>query len=242
MYCIIILNRISKTVNTKLRENQCGFRANRSCIDQVFTLRNILEQAYEWRQPIIINFIDFEKAFDSIDHDSLWQIIEIYGIPKKIINIVKEMYTHAQCMIKMENTLTQNFNIPTGVRQGCVLSPLLFNLAMNFVLRNTKKLNNGINWRNESLSDLDFADDICLLHNKIKKLQKSTTSLHLTSKKIGLIIDKNKTMIMTNPYVIDSEHVCIQGKNLKKWTVSATWVAQSAMMAIVINISNEEKH
>ena len=172
IYRILVLNRISKTVNTKLRENQCGFRANRSCIDQIFTLRNILERAYEWRQPIITNFIDFEKAFDSIDHDSLWQIMAMYGIPKKIINIVKEMYTDAQYMIKMKNTLTQKFNILTGVRQGCVLSPLLFNLAMDFVLRNTKELNNRINWRNEPLSDLDFADDICLLHNKIKELQK----------------------------------------------------------------------
>src|SRR5690242_4933471 len=142
IYCIIILNRISKTVDTKLRENQCGFRANRSCIDQIFTLRNILEQAYEWRQPIVTNFIAFEKAFDSIDHASLWQIMATYGIPKKIINIIKEMYTDTECMIKMENTLTQRFNILTGVRQGCVLSTLLFNLAMDFVLRNTKELKN----------------------------------------------------------------------------------------------------
>ena len=82
------------------------------------------------------------------------------------------MYTDAQCVIKMENTPTQKFNILTGVRHECVLSPLLFNLGMNFAPRNTKELNNGINWRNEPLSDLDFADDICLLHNEIKELQK----------------------------------------------------------------------
>ena len=76
IYCIILLNRVAKTVNTKLRENQCGFRSNRSCINQIFTLRNILEQAYEWRQLIVTNFIDFEKAFDSIDHASLWQHME----------------------------------------------------------------------------------------------------------------------------------------------------------------------
>ena len=76
------------------------------------------------------------------------------------MNIVKEMHTDAQCMIKMEHTLPQKFNILTGIRQGYALFPLLFNLAMDFVLRNAKELNNGINWRNEPLSDLDFADDI----------------------------------------------------------------------------------
>ena len=146
-----------------------------------------------------------------------------YGIPKKIINIIKEMYTDAQCMIKMANTLTQRFNILTGVRQGCVLSPLLFNLAIDFVLRNTKELNNGISWRNEPLSDLDFADDICILHNKTEELQKSTTDLYLTSKKVGLIINQNKTMIMKNPYVIDiADMSAFKEINLKKWTVFAT--------------------
>ena len=134
-----------------------------------------------------------------------------YGIPTKIINIIKEIYTEAQCTIKTEQSFTSKFNILTGVRQGCVLSPFLFNLAMNFVLKNTQELNSGIDWGNSILSDLDFADDICLLHNKTEEMQKSTTALYTTSQKLGLYINKNKTMIMKNDRLHDDTHIDIQG-------------------------------
>ena len=72
--CSIILGRIRKAIDEKLREEQAGFRPGRSCTDQIFALRNVLEQCNEWQSPIILNFVDFQKAFDSVDRNALWNI------------------------------------------------------------------------------------------------------------------------------------------------------------------------
>ena len=81
----IILNKLKDIVDPKLRDNQAGFRKNRSCVDQITTLRLIVEQSLEWNSSFYINLIDYEKAFDSVDRDMLWKIMRQYGIPEKIV-------------------------------------------------------------------------------------------------------------------------------------------------------------
>ena len=77
----VILNRLKNAVDPKLRDNQAGFRRGRSCTDQIATLRIILEQSLEWRSPLYVNFVDYEKAFDSVDRTSLWKLLRHYGVP-----------------------------------------------------------------------------------------------------------------------------------------------------------------
>ena len=93
----IILERLRKGVDDELRENQAGFRNGRSCSDQIATLRIIIEQSIEWNTPVYVNFIDFEKAFDSVDRKRLWNLMAHYGIPPKYINIIKNTYQDMQC-------------------------------------------------------------------------------------------------------------------------------------------------
>ena len=88
----IILNKLKDIVDPKLRDNQAGFRKNRSCVDEITTLRLIVEQSLEWNSSFYINFIDYEKAFDSVDRDMLWKIMRHYGIPEKIVNLVRSLY------------------------------------------------------------------------------------------------------------------------------------------------------
>jgi len=75
-----------------LREEQAGFRSNRSCNEQIFTLRNITEQRSEFQTPLLVNFTDFKKAFDSVHRESLWEVAKLYGIPEKYIRIFKALY------------------------------------------------------------------------------------------------------------------------------------------------------
>ena len=84
----IIMKRISAATDTILRQEQAGFRRGKSCIDHIFTLRQILEQSTEWNSTIYIAFIDFEKAFDSLHRESLWRILCHYGIPQKMVNVI----------------------------------------------------------------------------------------------------------------------------------------------------------
>ena len=88
----VIIDRIRNGVNNKLRDEQAGFRRGRSTVEQIFVLRNIIEQVVEWQSTLYVTFVDFEKAFDSVDRESLWKIMSSYGIPPKIIKMIQILY------------------------------------------------------------------------------------------------------------------------------------------------------
>ena len=82
-----------------MRDEQAGSRKDRSCTDQFAALRIIIEESHEWKSPLIINFIDNEKAFYSIDRETLWKIMRHYGIPQKLVTLVEKMYDGTTCRI-----------------------------------------------------------------------------------------------------------------------------------------------
>ena len=84
-----MLERLRSAVDGSLRDHQAGFRQARSCADQIATLRIIVEQSIEWNSSLYINFVDYQKAFDSLDRPFLWKLLAHYGIPQKFINIIK---------------------------------------------------------------------------------------------------------------------------------------------------------
>ena len=191
----IILERMREAVDRILRENQSGFRLSRSTADQITTLRIIVEQSLEWRTALRINFIDYEKAFDSLDRNVLWDLMAPYGIPSKIISLVKNTYEGTNCRILHEGGLTESFSIKLGVRQGCLLSPFLFLLAVDWIMKETTTgSRNGIQWTLvDQLEDLDFADDLALLAHTHTQMQAKTTKLEAISSKLGLKINTDKT-------------------------------------------------
>ncbi|XP_048743103.2 uncharacterized protein LOC125656543 [Ostrea edulis] len=95
----VILDRIAEVTDPLLRQEQAGFRKGKSSADQIFALRQILEQSNEWNSPLYINFIDFTKAFDSVNRLALERILRHYGIPDKIISIIKMQYTELNARI-----------------------------------------------------------------------------------------------------------------------------------------------
>ena len=112
--CIVLLNRLRGAVDQILREEQAGFRQGRSCMDQIFTLRNIIEQCAENQKPLLVNFIDFTKAFDSVHRESLWQIAAAYGVPDRFINLFKNLYNGSSCCVKTDDGTTDFFSIETA--------------------------------------------------------------------------------------------------------------------------------
>ena len=103
--------------------------------EQIVTLRNIIEQSLEFNTELHMNFLDFKKAFDSVHRDSLWKIVHLYGIPDHYIAIIKSLYANSQCCIRTENGNTEYFDIISGVRQGCIISPLLFLIVIDYILK-----------------------------------------------------------------------------------------------------------
>ena len=190
----IIHKRLSNALDETLRTEQAGFRKGRACSDHIFTLRQILEQSHEFNSPIYANFVDFRKAFDSIHRDSLYKILQHYGVPDKLVNIIKLLYTDFSAQVLCEGELTEAFQVKTGVKQGCVLSPFLFLLGIDWIMKETTKAGKrGIRWTlTEVLEDLDFADDIVLLASRYVDIQNKTDVMAEISKGIGLDVNIEK--------------------------------------------------
>ena len=192
----ILIDRIKTAVDKRLRKEQAGFRKGKSCCDQIFVLRNIIEQCTEWQRQLIINFIDFEKAFDSIYRESLWKILRNYGIPAKIVQLIQMFYTEFRCSVGDSKDIS--FHVKSGVRQGCVMSSLLFIIAIDWVMRSSlSEGNTGIRWTLFThLEDLDYADDLALLSHLEKNMQDKTIRLQQNAASIGLNINIKKTVVM----------------------------------------------
>ena len=208
----IIIQRISQAVDQQLRNEQAGFRKGRSCTDQIFTPRNIIEQCTEWQRQLYISFIDFEKAFDSIHRDSLWRILRANRIPEQLANIIKSFYDNFTCKVGHCNT---SFAVKTGVRQGCVMSALLFTIAIDWVTRRTTEDHpRGIRWTPfSSLEDLDYADDLASVSYTHHHMQEKTSRLNEFGQQIGLRINQKKTEVMTLN-IPHPEPVQVNGENL----------------------------
>ncbi|XP_052280867.1 uncharacterized protein LOC127878381 [Dreissena polymorpha] len=104
-------------------------------MDQIATLCNILEQCLEWNSLLYVNFIDYERALDSVDWESLWILLRHYGVPGKITNIIRMSYEEMTCRIIHGRQLMSALEVRTSVRQGCLHSPFLFLLAIDWVVK-----------------------------------------------------------------------------------------------------------
>ncbi|VDP86185.1 unnamed protein product [Echinostoma caproni] len=119
----VILRRLTPFRETNIREQQAGFRPGRGCIDQIFTLRQILELRHAHRRPTIAMFLDLKGAFDSVDRDALMGYFLRKGMPQKYFNLLRSLYSHTSSRERVYNNLSRPFVTSSGVRQGCPLSP-----------------------------------------------------------------------------------------------------------------------
>nr|KAG5707728.1 hypothetical protein BaRGS_003303 [Batillaria attramentaria] len=191
----IILERLKTALDKTLREEQAGFRNDRSCTDHIATMRIIIEQSLEWQTPL---YSTFQKAFDSVDREVIWKLMSHYGFPPKFVNIIRQLYEDATCQVIHDGKLTEPFTVRTGVRQGCILSPTIFLMVVDWVMRQaTDGKRTGIQWTfSKQLEDLDFADDIALLSHKQQDAQEKLNRVAEEAEKTGLKINISKTEVM----------------------------------------------
>ena len=134
---MILEKRMREIIEPQLAEGQCGFRRDRGTVDQIFVTRMISEMAVQHRVMLYASFVDLSKAFDSVPRDKMWDMLRQLGIPEKLIRLVQELYRDLQARVRAEDGLSEAFKVDTGVRQGCILSPLLFIAFMDGILRFT---------------------------------------------------------------------------------------------------------
>ena len=134
VYERILEERLRERVEDKMDEWQHGFRPNRSTIDLIFALKMVCEKGWEFNRKMYLAFVDLEKAFDRIPRGVLWNILRTreYGIPEKLRKAIKSTYTNSLCKVKTQMDDGDWFEVDTGVKQGSVLSPILFILFMDY--------------------------------------------------------------------------------------------------------------
>ena len=132
----ILRARLQQYVNHELPDVQAGFRKGRGTRDQIANIRWIIAKARVFQKNILFCFVDYAKAFDCVDHNKLWKILKEMGIPDHLTGLLRNLYADQETTVRSGHGTTDWFQIGKGVRQGCVLSPSLFNLYAEYIMRN----------------------------------------------------------------------------------------------------------
>ena len=196
--CRMILNRIQGTVDAHLMEEQCGFRSSRGTTDAVFVVRQNMEKARERNLQLHCNFVNFKAAFDTIWREALWKCMNAIGVDRAMVGLIKSMYNQTECSVTVNGNMTNWFKVHTGVRQGCLLSPCLFNLFLEFVMKDIRNLDGGIQMGDVHINNIRYADDTTLMDLVFEKLQHTTTQLEMSCSRWGMKINPTKCKVMSS--------------------------------------------
>ena len=211
----IIAKRLAIKLNEEISEEQAGFRPGKGTIDQIMNLKMVLEKNRERGNDVFLCFIDYSTAFDTVAHDILWNDMHKMGFPTHIILLIKALYDQQKAAVRTSYGLTEWFEIGQGVRRACIISPHLFNIYAEAIMRNAlENFEGSITVGGHKITNLRYADDVVLIAGSLEELQDLVNRVKLESEKVGLFLNTKKTKVMKvqrNPtgsgIVIDGETV-----------------------------------
>ena len=196
----------------ELADVQAGFRKGRGTGDQIANISWIIEKAREFQKNIYFCFIDYVKAFDCVDHKKLWKILKEMRIPDHLTYLLRNLYAGQGATVRTGHGTTDWFQIGKGVCQGCILSPCLFNLHAEYIMRNVRleEAQTGIKIAGRNINNLRYADDTTLMAES-EELQSLLMNVKEESEKVDLKLSIQKTKIIAygpiTSWQIDGETV-----------------------------------
>ena len=195
VYAKCLERKCRQLVETQLEDGQCGFRPGRSTTDQIFTLKQIFEKSWEYAKDVFACFVDLEKAYDRIPRDKLWRVLQDYGIDGQLLLAIKSFYCKPEVCVRVNGKQSKPFHVGIGLRQGCVLSPLLFIIYMNWIDKHSRT-DECITIGSCKISRLLFADDLVLLADTESGLQRALSGFEAACNIAGMKISTTKTEIL----------------------------------------------
>ena len=213
----IILKRIRAKIEREINETQSGFISGKGTREGIFNLRMISEKYIEMNKDVYMCFIDYEKAFDRVNHEKMIQCMQSIGIDKSDVRIISNLYWTQKAYIRLENDISNEIQIKRGVRQGCVLSPALFNLYTEMIFRSADDLK-GVNIDGININNLRYADDTVLLAESQEDLQKIVDKVNAVGKqfKMKMNAKKTKTMLFTNKQIKPKMEIKVDDANIEQ--------------------------
>ena len=196
----ILQSRLQQYMNHELPGVQAGFRKGRGTRDQITNICWIIKKAREFQKNIYFCFIDYTKAFDCVDHNKLWKILQEMGIPDQLTCHLRNLYAGQEATVRTGHGTTDWFQIGKGVHQVCILSPCLFNLYAEYIVRNTglDKAQAGIKIARRNINNLRYEDDTTLMAENEEELMSLLMKVKEESEKVDLKLHIQKNKIMAS--------------------------------------------
>ena len=213
----ILLNRLKHEAEEHLAEEQAGFRTGRSTVEQIFNCQIIIEKHLQHQRDLYHNFIDFKKAFDRVWHEGLWHTLRKFNIEEGLTQTIEALYNNASSAVLLNKEIGEFFPTTVGVRQGCLLSPVLFNLFLEQIMIDAlHEMPSTISIGGRPINNLRFADDIDLLAGSNDELQELTNRLVDKANAFGMELNKEKCKVMVNSRNDTSCNINIEGQALEE--------------------------
>ena len=227
VYGRVLNNRIRDKTETVIAEVQGGFRRGRGCTDQIFIVRQICEKYLGMGKDVYFAFLDLEKAYDRVDRDAMCNVLRFYGTDGRLLLGVKSLYVGSKACVRVGNEVSEWFPVRVGLRQGCVMSPWLFNLYIYIdgVVRevNARVLGRGLklvdgNDNEWELNQLLFADDTVVVADSERKLCQLVTEFGRVCerRKLRVNVGKSKVMMCTRNEDGASQNAMLNGEALEE--------------------------
>ena len=196
----ILQARLQQYMNHELPDVQAGFSKGRGTRDQIANIRWIIEKAREFQKNIYSSFIDYATAFDCVDHNKLWKILQEMGIPDHVTGLLRSLYAGQEATVRTGHGATEWFQIGKKVCQGCLLSPCLIKLYGEYIMRNAglEEAQAGIKIARRNINYLRYADDTFLMAESEEELKSLLMKMKEESENGGLNLKIQKTKIMVS--------------------------------------------
>ena len=193
-YCTIAV--ISYTSKVMFKILQAGFRKGRGTRDQIANILWITEKAREFQKNICI--VDYAKAFDCVDHNKLWKILKEMGILDHLTCLLRNLYAGQDTTVRTGHGTTDWFQIGEEVCQGCILSPYLFNLYAEYIMKNARLDEAQAGLQTAGRNNLRYTGDTTLIAESEEELKSILMKVKEESEKVGLKLNIQKTKIMAS--------------------------------------------
>lgn len=204
----IIHKRLYKKCEEHLTRTQFGFRDALGTREALFAVQVLFQRCRDVNCDIYVCFVDYQKAFDRVKHDELISLLAEIGIDDKDQRIIKNIYYNQTANIKVDNQLTEAISIERGVRQGCILSPMLFNVYSERIFKQAlEEYDEGILINGERLNNIRYADDAVVFADSMEGLQTLMARITEISQNYGLDLNTKKTkyMVITKRPILNTQ-------------------------------------
>ena len=183
----ILQARVQQYMNHELPDVQAGFRKGRGTRNQIANICWIIKKAREFQKNICFFFIDYAKVFDCVDHHKLWKILQETGIPDHLTCLLRNLYAGQEATVRTGHETTDLFQIGKGVCQGCILSPCLFSLYAEYIMRNAglEEAQAGIKIAGRNINNLRYANDTTLMAESEEELKSLLMKVKEESEKLA---------------------------------------------------------